>query len=428
MEALFFSFDLGIELSLALGALITLIAFQVYLIVKKTQVKRQLTDPSASRAADVLKSLKSSTKKVKVGQKNKPKISPDVFSEFQKNVDRADKGVKPLQKDEEEKEVIVSISSKAAQKKPISAKGSAKSSSQVLKPDQKLVRPSSKSVPEADLEKAKHLTKNIKVGPIGSLFDDVQETLETEPALMGGKSSADQGNTKEQERNPDQPIISNEFLTGKDLAIDGEVAAEGIELALTAATKEFDLGNFENSLATIRQFLQDNEDKPTASEQMRRLVELKSENEFELEQYNRSSKTLQLIFSQYITKSSPDFLTLLEKYINKFIEKNEHTHAIHFMFTALNEYRQIHDHVKMDQIYGEIENAYRQLEDLPRLTQTLQNHLTIKKALKDYDGQLDLLDHLGKLLYDQGDEDKSRKCYEQRLVVENEMAKAAQQT
>ena len=94
------------------------------------------------------------------------------------------------------------------------------------------------------------------------------------------------------------------------------------------------------------------------------------------------------------------------------------------MFTALNEYRQLHDHFKMDVLYDEIEIAYRQSEDWPRLIQTYQNHLSIKKVLKDYVGQLDLLDHLGKLLYDQGEEDKSRKCYEQRLVIENEMQRA----
>jgi hypothetical protein len=77
----------------------------------------------------------------------------------------------------------------------------------------------------------------------------------------------------------------------------------------------------------------------------------------------------------------------------------------------------------MDTIYQEIEAAYRQMEDWPRLIQTLQNHLSIRKTLKDHTGQLDLLDHLGKLLYDQGDAASSKKCYERRLVIENEMAK-----
>ncbi|MBU2512956.1 hypothetical protein KJ966_16580 [bacterium] len=427
---MFFSFDLGIEISAVLGVLIALIACQVYLLVKRTRVRRQHLDNSVSRAANVLKTLKSSSEKTSPDLKMETGIPSNVFSEFQRNVDRADKGVKPLQKSEEgaEDDVIVSISTKASQKnpykKPVTAGSAEKKSPPVLKPSQKLVNPSSKTDPEVDLETAKKLSKDVSVEPIGSLFDDVRESLETQPTSTETSPSTKENSSKEQEYNPDQPIISNEFLTSEDLEIDSGGTAEGIELALLAATHEFKQGNYENSLATIRQFLQDNEDKPTASEQMRRLVELKGENEFELEQYNRASKTLQTIFSRFITKNSPDFLLLLETYIKKFTEKNKHKHAVHFMFTALNEYRQIHDHVKMDQVYEEIETAYRELEDWPRLIQTLQNHLTIRKALKDFKGQLELLDHLGKLLYDQGEEDKSRKCYEQRLVIENEMAKA----
>ena len=76
----------------------------------------------------------------------------------------------------------------------------------------------------------------------------------------------------------------------------------------------------------------------------------------------------------------------------------------------------------MDEIYQEIETAYEQMKDWPRLTQTYQNHLSIKNSLKDYEGQLELLDLLGKLLFDQGDAEGSRKCYEQRLAIENRLS------
>ena len=44
--------------------------------------------------------------------------------------------------------------------------------------------------------------------------------------------------------------------------------------------------------------------------------------------------------------------------------------------------------------------------------------------VQDFTGQLDILDHLGKMLYDQGDAEGSRQCYEQRLAIETQMNKA----
>ena len=427
LQILFYSFELSLELSVTLGVLAFLLALQVYLFVKRINPKRSTTQQAASRAADVLKTLK--TGSPKASTKKDSTIDSSVFSEFQKNVSRADKTTKPLG-EADEKDVIVSLSSKAASKpkeSAIPAKQKPKEPEQKPPIEQKLVQPSARKTAGIDSKTAKELAGKVKVDSIGGLFDDVQESLETEPVTNEIiEPDVDQTEDKKQ-RDPDQPILSNEFLTSKDLIADGE-EAEGISLTLSVASEAFNKGKFEDSLAAIRQFLADNKDKPAGSEAMQSLVELKTENELALKQYDRAAKTLQSVFSKYITKSSPDFLPLLEKYIGKFVEAGEAPHAIHFMFTALNEYRQLQDHVKMDQIYEEIEEAYEQQEDWPRLIQTLQNHFSIKKVLKDFTGQLELLDHLGKLLYDQGEEDKSRKCYEQRLIVENEMAKASKRS
>ncbi len=388
-----------------------MIALQVFFITRRTRSSKRQAIPDASRAADVLKTLK------KTSGKGAPKpqvieaVDSNLFKKFESNLKKKDSAKEPALP-EEEQDVIVSISSKKSAKKPVKASLSKQEDEKkeaVATPlKQKTVSPATKPKPDENPETIKKLKETIKVEPIDGLFDDVQENLEEEAI------SAE----------PERPLVSNEFLTGSDLSSNSGDDAEEIELVYGAANKEYSIGNYEESLAAIRQFLQSEKKVSGTTEQLVRLLELKAECEYELEQYSRSAKTLQEIVPQHITRNSPDFLPLLEKFIAKFKANDQEKHAIQFLFTALNEYRQLHDHAKMDETYDDIETAYRQLEDWPRLIQSYQNHLTIKKALKDYQGQLDLLDQLGKLLYDQGEEDKSRKCYKQRLVIENEMAKA----
>jgi tetratricopeptide (TPR) repeat protein len=419
MEALFFSFGVNLELSVGLGAFLVLIAFQIFFIARRTKVKGNLQMADASRAANVIKTLKkASVKKPKVADN----LDSDVFKKFETNLKKQGGDTNQSLPDEEQ-EVILSISSKSSRRK--TGKTTEKTlenegdNKQKLLAKDKASRPVSKGMPKKNLEALRKLNETIKVDPIEGLFDDVQENLDSKSGETPAGIAGDSGSPE-----PDRPIASNEFLTGSDLALDAEGNADEIELVLSAARNAFSEGNFEESLDVLRQALETGKKEDSSSSQLIQLLELKADCEFELEQYDRSAKTLQEIIPQHVSRNSPDFLPLLEKFITRFKKADQEKNAIQFLFTALNEYRQLHDHGKMDETYEDIETAYRQLEDWSRLVQTYQNHLTIKKALKDFQGQLDLLDQLGKLLYDQGEEDKSRKCYKQRLVIESEMAKA----
>ena len=403
---MFFSFGIDLELSVVLGVLIVLVALQARMIMRRLNVKKTRGTPDAARAANVIKKLKKASATPPKQNVASEKLDSGVFAQFESNLKRQTaKSAAP--KEQKEEDVIVSLSTKGSANKP------AAPPAKQAKPAEKAPVTESKVDKKKRIDSLRKLNKSIKVDPIGGLFDDIDENLTTKPddPPVGVKPEAP---------SVEQPIASSEFLTGKDLASDPD-EEEGIELAINMAIKEFEEGNHEESLAIIRQYTQNPNKKAETTEQTVQLIELKANNEFELGQYDRAAQTYQEIVSQHISKSSPDFLPLLERFIDKFKDVELEKHAIHFMFTALNEYRQMHDHLKMDATYDDIETAYRQTEDWPRLIQTYQNHLSIKKVLKDYEGQLDLLDHLGKLLYDQGDEDKSRKCYKQRLVVEKEM-------
>ena len=404
MEGLFFSFGLDLELSIVLGVLFVLVALQARIIVRRINIKKSGSLPDAARAANVIKKLKKASATPPKQKVAPEKLDSGVFAQFESNLKRQT-SQSPAPKEQKDEDVIVSLSTKGNTNKPAAPM-------KQPEPAEKIPVAESKVEKKQRLESLRKLNKSIKVDPIGNLFDDIDENLDTKPEDPVG--------LKPEAPPADQPIASTEFLTGKDLASDPD-EEEGIELAINMAIKEFEEGNHEESLAIIRQYTQNPNKKAETTEQTVQLIELKANNEFELGQYDKAAQTYQEIVTQHISKSSPDFLPLLERFIDKFKDVELEKHAIHFMFTALNEYRQMHDPLKMDATYDDIETAYRQTEDWPRLIQTYQNHLSIKKVLKDYEGQLDLLDQLGKLLYDQGDEDKSRKCYKQRLVVEKEM-------
>jgi tetratricopeptide (TPR) repeat protein len=422
LEGLFFSFELSAELSVAIGALVVLIALQAFIVFRRINVKRQGNYPEpASRAADVLKSLRQVSEKSPQSTAGIEKLDSGVFAKFESSLKRHDSKAAATAP-AEEPEVIISLSSKspvtpATKTAPAAALSKPQATQPISVAEQNTINPSTQSVYKKRIASLRKLNKSIKVEPIGNLFDDVRESLVTAPA--------DRLEKVDQPISPNQPIVANEFLTGKDLALDPDNLQEGIDLVLAMAGKDFKEGRYEESLAAIRQYIQNQNKFNGPLEQLAQLIELKAQNEIELRQYDRASQTLQEVVVKLITKNSPDFLPMLEKYLLLFKAKGQEKHAVHFMFTALNEYRQLHDHVKMDQTYTDIEIAYRQLEDWPRLIQTYQNHLTIKKALTDHQGQLDILDQLGKLLYDQGEEDKSRKCYKQRLVIEKEMERSA---
>jgi len=436
---IFLTFE-DLEIRLVIICLATLVIAQLAFIMSriKPRQKLQASKPRAPAKKPIRKKKATPKPKLESG------LDPNVFTKFQQNLNQSEKAVNITDKKtapSETADVVVSISSKGKQSTPQKKKTAKKDISQkqpLIKKDIPQKKPESlkDTKPETDTTYNPGLPDSIPVEPIGSLFDDAQEPLGT---LTGNVTKSRKSETSENQpdlesstekgyqelaKTPikDAPLVSQEILTPDDLQENEQETKEEAALFLSLAQKKFEKGQFEDTLTSIRQFLTDRLKTVSDPEIINKALQLKGECEFALNQYEKSSKTWQEIFQKYVPRDHTEFLPLLEKLIGKYIEIDQQQYAVHFLFTALNEYRQAHEFSKMDELYSEIENAYQQQNDSPRLIQTYQNHLAIKKSLHDYGGQLDLLDHLGKLLYDQGDAEGSKKCYEERLTIENKMS------
>ncbi len=433
IAAILLVFDL--EAGLAIVALVGLITAQVFFLAQRTRIKKKSGSILKGKPIEeLLKGLDQTKEKPKAESGVETHIDPSIFSKFEKNLTRSEKAVEahPSTPRDDEKEVVLSISSQGKK----AGDGKKKKLELKTKPSSKRASDSSRSIKtgrkspaisqdsDKDVEK---LTGKVPTTPLGSIFDDVQEPLESTPVKRktGDTPPKDTESALSAEQSlDDMPLASHEMLTSEDLEPDDQDAKNEAELVLAMAEKEFDEQKYEEALATIRQILDTPVKDLSDPTNIRNLVELKGECEFALKQYDLASKTWQELFKKHIKKDQPEFLPLLEKVIQKYVGEQQQEYAVHFLFTALNEYRQARRFAEMDYLYQEVENAYRQMEDWPRLIQTCQNHLAIKKALKDYPGQLELLDHLGKLLYDQDDTEGSKKCYEQRLAIESKISKS----
>lgn len=126
-------------------------------------------------------------------------------------------------------------------------------------------------------------------------------------------------------------------------------------------------------------------------------------------------------FSKHFPRESVNFQTKLETTVLLFKEKKALSLAIPFLITSLSVKRQVQDYPAMDGLYQDIAAAYLELQDDNRLIETYQNHLAIKNKLQDYEGELDILDKLGKLYFDHGDQQGSKFCYQKSLEVRQAM-------
>ena len=419
------------EIGFAVTVLVFLLSVQVYFIAKRSRARPRnilrTPQPTAKPANAIQKSGP------EVEEKLKNQISPEVFSRFQESIDQSEK---EREKDaQEDANVVLSISSKGKE----ATTGSAAAPKLHKIPIK--TKPPISSIPEsgnkAETEKKpatpppvgneSENREEVPTEPIGSLFDDVQEPL----AISENRKPKDPRKTiKEIEKeksveevDTSEPIMAHEVLTSDDLLPNRADIKDEAELILSVAQKAYQVQNFDEGISTINQFLNGSLTKLSNLKDIQDLILLKGECEFELKQFDSASKTWFEIFQKYLNKEDPEFLSKLEELIDKFRKAEQLQYAVHFLFTTLNEYRQKQDLEKMDETYHEIEAAYNQQQDWKRLIQTYQNHLTIKRTLKDLKGQVDILDHLGKILYDQNDAEGSRKCYEQRLAIETQLKK-----
>ncbi|MBU3914442.1 hypothetical protein KKA14_02820, partial [bacterium] len=338
--------------NLVIITLVVLIAYQVFFLLRRTRIKGPESLPDAQRAANMIKAIRKSSRQVQ--QKSDPvsKIDSQIFSTFQKNLNNSSKAKKDKSSDSaEEDEVIVSISEKGRKVEVINNESKrdslkAAAANPIAHSVNSIENLGDKATSKLSI---KEVSKNMEVAPIGPLFDDIEESLEASEANENQTKTVNPGDNKAK-----IPLISHEILTAEDLEPDGKSPKDEADIVLLMARKEFEVERYEETLATLTRYFQTVDYKNDPKNQFVKLFELKADCEFALRQFERSSKTYQEIFKKYIKKDTAGFLTYIEKLIEKFADQQQQQYAVHFMFTALNEYRQHHEHGKMDQTYLEI--------------------------------------------------------------------------
>lgn len=397
-------------------ALILLVTTQVLLIASKTKVKKA-GGKSVIRQQVVASPAKTTPRKAV--KSSGESINSEIFSKFQQNL-----SLSTSQKEEpEEQDVVLSISSKGKQSRkktappaPTENEGSGARVAELLK---KTIQEAEKKRVSQESSIAEKLD-NMPIEPLGSIFDDLDEKDSSASTAIKPKGGKKQLSSIENSRAPLQANenLSMDLFSGKtDEAVDDE------EVVVSISADFIRDKNYIDALGTINKYYEACALDDMKEIRNKEIIRMKGECEFELEDYLKASKSWQELFNKYMKPKEDGFLALLEEIMEKFTRQNQQQYAVQFYFTALNEYRQLRNTRRMDEVYAEIEEAYNTMEDWPRLIQTYQNHLTIKKIIKDYKGQIVLLDHLGKLQYDQGDANGSKASYQQSIAIKKELAK-----
>ena len=269
-----------------------------------------------------------------------------------------------------------------------------------------------------------------------SIFDNIAEPEKMPSANMVAKTKIDpqtiirkmEDIAQKSASRKGGALIPNERLTSEDFDGSIKVLENEAEMVLSVASKAYRDESYEEGLATIRKWFQNSYKYNTQAKQNGDLLKLKADCEFALLRYEEAADTYQEYFTKHLKSGDGDYMEFLDGLVDRFTLAMQQHYAVPFYFTALNEHRKVQNHGKMDWIYSQIETAYRNTEDWARLIQTYQNHISIKKMLKDYEGQLDILNHLGKLQYDQGDAAGSKKSYELSIAIKNEANIKTKQT
>ena len=423
-------YNFELQTAVALVVLLLLIFVQAGYLSSHIRTVKKNPPVDSNQVAELLSEIereataeKAQSRPVKAVNQH---IEPEVFKQFQENLDRSkiDQSAK-----KQEADVVLSLSRKQ-KKAPVKT---------TTKTQNKPTSKSSKTVGKAkesgykrygvNKNKKAETTKKtelgtVDVGSIDALFDDIDEgsgeqfsrgTVTPNPRKSMVTSTAI--------KNTHSPLIAKEELSSDDLKPDKKSMEKEVDLILSVGEKSIKAQDYGVALQKVQHWLQTNDKNSASTEQLKAILLLKIDCELGLQQFDSAAKTGQDILKHYFSPVDEKALVQVELWNKKFIAAKKQSLALHFLFTALNDYRIRNNDLKLDQTYIQIEKAYQQLEDWPRMIQTLQNHINIKKNLKDYEGQLSLLDHLGKLLYDQGDAKGSKRCYEQSIAIKNQMVK-----
>ena len=404
----------------AVDALLLLAAGQILFLTSRTTVKsgrNSMTPHWTIKTADEAKETDGPTKpppKGKLIGDLDGGIKSDFFSRFQKNLTRSRRG--GAESDgaaENDRKVVVSISSKS--KRRNRSKKTDLAASDAKERPGKLKGGGEKSAADA----------TGSADGLDSIFDDMREPQKPAPAKILPKTKIDPGiiakklaDLANERVDRKAPLVSHETLTSKDLKGPAEASENEAEMFFAVANRAYRDGNFQEGLATVRKWFQSVGEQANKN---RELLKLKADCEFALQHYEEAAETYQIYVKEHLKVGDKDYLEFLDEVGDKFARPMRQQDAVPFYFAALTEHRKARNHAEMDRIYSRIEIAYREIEDWIKLIQSYQSHISIKKVLKDYKGQLEILDHLGKLQYDQGDAAGSKKSYEQSIAIREEM-------
>lgn len=204
-------------------------------------------------------------------------------------------------------------------------------------------------------------------------------------------------------------------LTDQLSSAEDEVLAEAKKLAQA--------GEIIQSTGTIKNFL-DSNDIPVKPAVLAELVYLMGTNQLKEENFEAARDNLIDYFSNKINKDDPDFEKKLDNVSDIFESKGAQKFALPFFITALSIKRENQNFQAMDSIYNNIIKAYADLAEEDKMIEGYQNQLAIKRRLGDIEGQLDLLDKLGKLYYDQKNNGGYSFCYQQTIEIKKKMLEA----
>ncbi|MBL0691019.1 MAG: hypothetical protein JJV97_01635 [SAR324 cluster bacterium] len=272
---------------------------------------------------------------------------------------------------------------------------------------------------------------------VDSIFDEL--ISENNSPLLTEKKSINQIKTSPQEASQDisSPIISSDLNDElSDHALKSEIIPTTDKIStnlveeltgpgqenITKMKQLIDDENYQDAITTASDFLKDN------------LIPLKQDERGELnflcgiahvkEKNFAEARTKFLdYFSHQISKDDEKFNNHIYQVTELFRNATAHKFAIPFFITALSLKRSNQEFGDMDILYSDIVTAYIEINEPDKLVEAYQNQLAIRRKLKDLEGQLSILDKLGKIYYDNSDSAGSSFCYQQSLEVRKEIMK-----
>ena len=428
--------NFGWELSIAFLFLVALLyALTQFLSFRTTKVVDHSTSiRSAEEIEKIVKAIKTKADSVKISQPEKgsdqtEKVSreefytpdetekgeklsgfnPSVFTDFKKSLQQQESSQTDTVTETQKEGLIVNLSSSAKSK-------SRRRVSQIMEADG--TRPQEGAVNQLFEDVAEPLDERSKSD--FRKVPDQQKTASPAPAAHVEEADLIELEEVQMEPTPQRenipPPMARETLTSKDFEISEEEVEKEDGVLLFAAQKADESRNYEDGLKLLSSWYKQI-DSRAVREHDPELIFLKGKFELKREQWDNAVTTWKKLFDGYLKQGESSFVTTLEEITDQFIETSKQEFAVPFLITLLNEYRKKNNRPLMDKIYCEIEKGYKAQQDWQQLIKTYQNHLQIRKVMDDIPGQFELLDLLGKLMYDQGDELGSKVCYEQSVEL-----------